>query len=137
MKTVRVLLTISPDSIAARVPITPEDTMTLKRCKAGLKCFVQYSAESVEIKEPDGHFAGFVVILGGQSLPEDKHVFKAVAASTGNAYEVPLRVKEAKRPLCIACGKPLPKIGYARENGADHMEWESREYHKKCWKALK
>ena len=30
------------------------------------------------------------------------------------------------------CGKPLVKIGNARKNGANHSDWGSRKYHKKC-----
>ena len=34
--------------------------------------------------------------------------------------------------ICKLCGKPLVKIGNARKNGANHSDWGSREYHKKC-----
>ena len=30
------------------------------------------------------------------------------------------------------CGKPLVKIGNTRKNGANHSDWGSRKYHKKC-----
>ena len=30
------------------------------------------------------------------------------------------------------CGKPLVKIGNTRKNGANHIDWNSRKYHKKC-----
>ncbi|XRB07878.1 hypothetical protein NFJ02_33g84290 [Pycnococcus provasolii] len=39
---------------------------------------------------------------------------------------------------CKLCGKRLPPIGRARRNGASHHnDWETREYHKKCWKSLR
>jgi len=34
--------------------------------------------------------------------------------------------------ICRLCGKPLVKIGNARKNGANHIDWNSRKYHKKC-----
>ena len=34
--------------------------------------------------------------------------------------------------ICKLCGKPLVKIGNARKNGANHSDWGSRKYHKKC-----
>ena len=38
---------------------------------------------------------------------------------------------------CLECGKPLKSIGTARKNGkTSHGDWETREYHKKCWKEL-
>lgn len=40
-----------------------------------------------------------------------------------------------KRP-CKYCGKPLTAIGNARKNGAQHRDWKSREYHKKCFKLI-
>ena len=37
---------------------------------------------------------------------------------------------------CEYCNGPLVKIGKARANGKDHIDWESRRYHKKCFKEL-
>ena len=37
-------------------------------------------------------------------------------------------------PPCKLCGKPLVPIGSARANGAKHGDWESRGYHKRCFK---
>ena len=34
--------------------------------------------------------------------------------------------------ICRLCGKPLVKIGNTRKNGANHSDWGSRKYHKKC-----
>ena len=35
--------------------------------------------------------------------------------------------------ICRLCGKPLVKIGNARKNEeANHSDWGSRKYHKKC-----
>lgn len=39
--------------------------------------------------------------------------------------------------LCKACGKALVSIGTARKNGKQtHGDWNTRHYHKKCWKQL-
>jgi len=35
---------------------------------------------------------------------------------------------------CHYCGKKLVAIGHGRTNGADHADWASRRYHKKCWR---
>lgn len=35
---------------------------------------------------------------------------------------------------CKICNKKLVAIGNARKNGKMHIDWASREYHKKCWK---
>lgn len=35
--------------------------------------------------------------------------------------------------LCFHCGSRMPPIGSARFNGADHDDWETRAFHKKCW----
>ena len=37
---------------------------------------------------------------------------------------------------CEYCDRPLVKIGKARANGKDHIDWDSRRYHKKCFKEL-
>ena len=34
--------------------------------------------------------------------------------------------------ICRLCGKPHVKKGNARKNGANHIDWNSRKYHKKC-----
>ena len=39
-------------------------------------------------------------------------------------------------PNCQECGRPLKSIGTARKNGKSHPDWETREYHKSCWKEL-
>ena len=35
---------------------------------------------------------------------------------------------------CQECAGKLVPIGDARENGAWHSDWPSRQYHKKCWR---
>lgn len=35
---------------------------------------------------------------------------------------------------CLHCHKPLVKIGNERKNGAQITDWETRVYHKKCYK---
>ena len=35
---------------------------------------------------------------------------------------------------CHLCKNKLVKIGSSRFNGAYHDDWDSRKYHKKCWK---
>jgi len=34
---------------------------------------------------------------------------------------------------CKLCGKSLVPIGRARKNGKSHNDWDTRQYHKKCW----
>ena len=38
--------------------------------------------------------------------------------------------------FCLHCSGALQAIGFARRNGAPHLDWSSRKYHKKCWKEL-
>ena len=38
--------------------------------------------------------------------------------------------------LCHHCMKKLVNIGYSRMGGADHSDWSTRKYHKKCWKKI-
>ena len=38
--------------------------------------------------------------------------------------------------LCCECFKPLVPVGYGRANGRAHADWESRKFHKRCWKEL-
>jgi hypothetical protein len=40
---------------------------------------------------------------------------------------------------CMYCrsDRKMPNIGTSRQNGAGHDDWDSRKYHKKCWKAMK
>jgi hypothetical protein len=44
-------------------------------------------------------------------------------------------------PECQHCFKPLKAIGRQRKNGKsfrnnDSEDWKSRQYHKKCYKAI-
>ena len=41
-----------------------------------------------------------------------------------------------KKYKCIYCDKALVSIGNKRVNGANHIDWSSRKYHKKCWKII-
>ena len=34
--------------------------------------------------------------------------------------------------ICKLCGKPLVKNRKCTKNGANHSDWGSRKYHKKC-----
>lgn len=38
------------------------------------------------------------------------------------------------RKLCKSCGRKIVPIGSSRVNGKWHSDWDTREYHKKCWK---
>jgi hypothetical protein len=40
------------------------------------------------------------------------------------------------KKLCKRCNKALVNIGDKRINGKDHKDWETRIYHKKCWKEM-
>ena len=36
---------------------------------------------------------------------------------------------------CIYCSKPIVPIANKRKNGTvNHLDWDNREAHKKCWK---
>ena len=37
---------------------------------------------------------------------------------------------------CEYCNGPLVKIGNARANGKNHIDWDSRRYHKRCFKIV-
>ena len=133
------ILTIAPGSIAARVPITPGDSIVVTLGDSGYACFVNYTAGSAEIQRPRGHFAGMARLVCGPVLPKafaGKRKFSAVALSSGNGVEVPLRLIKPVKPRCAVCGKPISKIGSARANGANHADWAGRSLHKKCWKAM-
>jgi len=39
-------------------------------------------------------------------------------------------------PNCLKCGTPLKAIGTSRKNGKLHRDWDTREYHKKCYKDI-
>jgi hypothetical protein len=37
--------------------------------------------------------------------------------------------------LCTRCDKPLVPVGDRRKGGTRrHFDWDTREFHKKCWK---
>ena len=38
--------------------------------------------------------------------------------------------------VCLKCGKKLVPVGSSRVNGKAHDDWDTRRYHKKCWKTL-
>jgi hypothetical protein len=47
------------------------------------------------------------------------------------------RVEELRKiTRCMYCQKPLVKIGNERKNGASIADWDTRIYHKKCYKEL-
>lgn len=37
---------------------------------------------------------------------------------------------------CKHCNSCIKSFGAARKNGKNHPDWETREYHKKCWKKI-
>ena len=41
--------------------------------------------------------------------------------------------KKQEKPKCKLCGKTLVAIGTKRENGKNHIDWKTRQYHKKCY----
>jgi len=135
----RLVLTIEPGTVAARVPITPDDSIVVVVGASGYRCFVNYSAGSVDAKKPNGHFAGHARFVSESALPkafENTWRFHAVAASSGDAYEIPLKAIKPAKPRCAACGRSMPKIGHGRANGANHADWASRNFHKSCWKSI-
>lgn len=46
-------------------------------------------------------------------------------------------MEKTEKKKCKLCKKTLKAIGNSRKNGANHNDWKSREYHKKCWKEVK
>ena len=48
------------------------------------------------------------------------------------------RLYAREKRWCRACFRYMPPIGTSRANGAAwHDDWETREYHKTCWRAMK
>ena len=45
-------------------------------------------------------------------------------------------LEHGKRGRCHYCGERLKAVGTAREKGADHDDWNGREYHKACWSEI-
>lgn len=46
-----------------------------------------------------------------------------------------VHIEELKKITnCLHCNKALVKIGNERKNGAPIIDWETRVYHKKCYK---
>lgn len=37
---------------------------------------------------------------------------------------------------CLRCKRKLVPIGSARKNGANHKDWNTRKYHKGCYKII-
>ena len=44
------------------------------------------------------------------------------------------KIEKIGLKFCKLCNKKMPPIGNKRENGKSHNDWETREYHKKCFK---
>lgn len=44
---------------------------------------------------------------------------------------------EIVKRKCYWCGKTLQPVGNSRRNGANHDDWDTRGYHKKCYKEYK
>lgn len=34
---------------------------------------------------------------------------------------------------CLLCGKTIVAVGKSRKNGKNHDDWDTRQYHKKCY----
>jgi hypothetical protein len=81
-------------SIAARVPIVPDDELWVEAKQGKLKCFVNYSANSAPPRSPCGHFAGSVRLnvsaADFEKMTGGACWVKAVALSSGNGQEIPL-----------------------------------------------
>jgi hypothetical protein len=41
-----------------------------------------------------------------------------------------------EKRLCLSCGRTLRAIGTSRANGKAHKDWNTRNYHKSCYKNL-
>lgn len=42
----------------------------------------------------------------------------------------------SKTTKCLRCGGRLTPVGSRRVGGANHEDWDEREFHKGCWKGL-
>jgi hypothetical protein len=65
-----------------------------------------------------------------------------VSGSFIRCFHCNLKYKEEKtKPFdskikrkCKMCGKTLALVGDARKNGKMHQDWNTRDYHKSCYK---
>lgn len=46
------------------------------------------------------------------------------------------RPSETPKAKCLHCGRTLVPVGKSRVAGANHDDWTTRKYHKKCWKLI-
>ena len=69
----------------------------------------------------------------------DCHGGKCMNCAIGCYPESPCKRLYEKEPTgyCDHCEGKLVPVGSSRANGANHDDWDSRRYHKKCWKELK
>jgi hypothetical protein len=84
---------------------------------------------------------------GGRDLCEEVYNSEEYANARDHYFEVDdpsdldddepfYYLEHGKRGLCHACGKRLVAVGYKREGGASHEDWNQRLYHEKCWNSF-
>lgn len=49
---------------------------------------------------------------------------------------IQLKERWENEKYCQLCFKHKVPIGNSRKGGKEHNDWESRKYHKKCWKEI-
>ena len=49
--------------------------------------------------------------------------------------EARYELEHGKKGLCQSCGKRLVSVGHERAGGGSRRDWDSRLYHKECWKS--
>lgn len=81
----------------------------------------------------------YLLFLAGEDVWDDnaRNWIKRNHPEAIKAAKEFLKEKRTIKPgMCKACGGKLVPIGHSRSNGADHKDWKSRIYHKKCYKEL-
>jgi hypothetical protein len=93
-------LEIDHASIAARVPIVPDDELWVEAKQGKLRCFVNYSGKSAPTRPPYGHFAGSVRLnvnaADFEKMTEGACWVKAVALSSGDGQKIPLGTSQLR-----------------------------------------
>lgn len=126
----RMIVSISPKSIAARVPITPVDELWVARGDDNdtIRAYIRHYGANGPACKKDFEYIGRVRVAQGNKMPK-ADLLKAVAISSGDGHAFPV---VALKRRCIHCNGVLPPVGHARKNGRDHRDWPTRDEHKQC-----
>jgi hypothetical protein len=115
------------DGRAGRTPITVWDTLRVRPVdtRGGRECLVKFVGEGKYV------LAGTVARMDAR-LPAG--TFEARVVS-GNGHTVKIAMVHPYR-TCEHCKRHLQAVGFARANGKNHRDWDTRCYHKTCLKHL-